>query len=170
MDCFHELCLSGNPSEYCQVVEILGVGWPGIISLRRNKSGPWEIMPEVFNCSTLFEKLRGASFLEQNRTFEYLRHNFPWDRLISPLTDNLWPSYSQNLNPPDNLLRGYLKDRVRENNPQAREGIIRKEIIRIPQEMLSRVVKNFNVRVAAVLSYSRAVHGTNIVLITEKVW
>ena len=169
MDCFHELCLSGNPSEYCQVVEILGVGWPGIISLRRNKSGPWEIMPEVFNCSTLFEKLRGASFLEQNRTFEYLRHNFPWDRLISRQTDNPWPSYSQDFNPPDYFLRAYLKDGVCENNPQARQDTIRKEIRRIPQEMLNRVVDNFNVRVDAVVSYSSAVHGTNIVLITEKV-
>ena len=104
-----------------------------------------------------------------NRTLEYLRHNFPWDRLILHQTDNPWPSYSQDLNPPDYFLRGYLKDRVCENNPQTREDIIRKEIRRIPQEMLNRVVDNFNVQVAAVLSYSSAVHGTNIVLITQKV-
>ena len=36
--------------------------------------------------------------------------------------------------------------------------------------MLNRVVDNFNVRVATVLSYSSAVHGRNIVLITEKSW
>ena len=35
--------------------------------------------------------------------------------------------------------------------------------------MLNRVVGNVNVRVAAVLSYSSTVHGTNIVLITGKV-
>ena len=34
--------------------------------------------------------------------------------------------------------------------------------------MLNRVMDNFNVPVAAVLSYSRAVHGKNIILITEK--
>ena len=102
-----------------------------------------------------------------NRTLEYPRHNFPWDRLISRQTDNSWPSYSQDLNPPDYFLRGYLKDRVYENNLQTREDIIRKEIRRIPKEMLNSVVENFNVRVAAVLSYSSAVHGTNIVLITE---
>ena len=61
-----------------------------------------------------------------------------------------------------------LKDRVCENNPQTREDIIRNEIRRIPQEMLNIVVDNFNVPVAVVLSYSNAVHGTNIVLITEK--
>ena len=104
-----------------------------------------------------------------NRTLEYLRHNFPWDRLILHQTDSPWSSYSQDLNPPDYFLRGYLKDRVCENNPQTREDIIRREIRRIPQEMLNRVVDNFNVRVAAVLSYSSTVHGMNIVLITEKV-
>ena len=35
--------------------------------------------------------------------------------------------------------------------------------------MLNSVVDNFNVGVAAVLSYSSAVHGTKIVSITEKV-
>ena len=35
--------------------------------------------------------------------------------------------------------------------------------------MRNIVVENFNVRVAAVLSYSSTVHGSNIVLITEKV-
>ena len=59
-------------------------------------------------------------------------------------------------------------DRVCENNPQPNENI-RREIRWIPQEMLDRVVNNFNVRVAAVLSCSSAVRGTNIVLITEKV-
>ena len=35
--------------------------------------------------------------------------------------------------------------------------------------MLNRVADKFNVRVVTVLSYNSAVHGTNIVLITEKV-
>ena len=62
-----------------------------------------------------------------------------------------------------------MKDRVCENNPQTREEIIRRDIRWIPQDMLNGVVDCFNVRVAAVLSYSSAVNGTNIVLITEKV-
>ena len=102
-----------------------------------------------------------------NRTLEYLRHNFPWDRLILHQTNNHWPSCTKDLNPPDYFLRGYLKERVCENNPQTREDIIRREIRWIPQEMLNRVVDN--VRAAAVLSYSNAVHGMNIVLFTEKV-
>ena len=62
-----------------------------------------------------------------------------------------------------------MKDKVCEKNPQTREDIIRREIRWIPQEMLNRVVDSFNVRVAAVLSYSSTVHGTNLILITEKI-
>ena len=121
--------------------------------------------------SVLFEKWGTTSFQTTtlNRTLEYLRHNFPWDRLISCQIDNPWPSYSKDLNPPDYFLRGYLKVRVFENNPQSREDIIKKEIRRIAQEMLKRFVDNFIIPVAAVLSYSSAVHGANIVLITEEV-
>ena len=104
-----------------------------------------------------------------NRTDEHLRHNYPWDRLTLHQTNNPGPSYSQDLNSPDYFLRECLKDRVCENNPQTREDFIRRKIRWIPQEMLNRVVNNFSVEVAAVLSYSSAVHGTNIELITEKV-
>ena len=61
-----------------------------------------------------------------NRGLEYLRHNFPSDRLLSHQTNNSWSSYSQDLNWTDYFLRGYQKDRVCENNPQTREDIIRK--------------------------------------------
>ena len=118
-----------------------------------------------------FEKGGTTSFQTTtlNRKLKYLRHNFPWDRLISHQTNNPCSSYSQDLKRPDCFLSGYLKDRACENNPQTREDIIRKKIRRIPQEMLNRVVDNFIVRVAAVISYSSVVHGMNIVLITEKV-
>ena len=107
-----------------------------------NESVPWEVMPEVFKCSVPGGGLKwsGDSF----SFLEHLRHNFSRDRLISRQTG---PSYSQDLNPPDYFLSGYLKNRVCENNPQTREGIIRKEIRRIAQEMLNRVVDNFIVRV-----------------------
>ena len=110
------------PQKIVRRVEILGIGWPGVIGLMRNESVPWEVMPEVFKCSVMFQ---GA--------------------------------------------RKYLKGGVCENNPKTRKDIIRKEIRRIPQAILNRVVGNFNVRVAVVLSYTSAVHGVNIVLITEKV-
>ena len=49
-------------------VEILGIGWPGVIGLTWNESVPWEVMPEVFKCSVQGGGLKwgGASFLEQN--------------------------------------------------------------------------------------------------------
>ena len=102
-------------------VEILGKGWPVVIGLMRNESVPWEVIPEVFKCSVLFQ---GA--------------------------------------------REYLKSGVCENNPQTRKDIIRKEIRRIPQAILNRVVDNFNVRFAVVLSYTSVVHGVNIVLLLKK--
>ena len=145
-------------------IEILGIGWPG---LTWNESVPWEVMPEVF------EKWKWITTSFQtttwNRTLEYLRHNFSWDRLISHQTDNLWLSYSQDPNPPVYFLGEYLKDKVFENNPQTREDIIRKESRQIAQEILNRVVDNFIVRVTGVLSYSSGMHGTNIVVMTEKV-
>ena len=82
-------------------VEILGIGWPGVIGLTRNESVPWEVMPEVFKCSVRERRWRLISWTEQNK--------------------------------------------------------------------IVKVVDNFNVRVAAVLSYNSTVHRTNIVLITEKV-
>ena len=97
-------------------VEILGIGWSGLIGLMQNESVPWEVMPKVFKCSV-------------------------WE----------------------------MRWQVCESNPQTREDIIRGEIKWIPQEMLNRVVDNFNVPVAAVLSYSSLVHGSYKVLITEKV-
>ena len=97
-------------------VEILGIGWSGLIGLMQNESVPWEVMPKVFKYSV-------------------------WE----------------------------MRWQVCESNPQTREDIIRGEIRWIPQEMLNRVVDNFNVPVAAVLSYSSLVHGSYKVLITEKV-
>ena len=52
---------------------------------------------------------------------------------------------------------------------QTREDIIRKEIRRTAQEMLNRVVDNFTVQVAAVLSYSSTVQGANIVVYTKRI-
>ena len=103
-----------------------------------------------FSLAITFTKLKKAPPHFSNRTLEYLSHNFLWDRLILRQNDH-WPSYSQDLNPPDYFLRRYLKDRVCENNPQTREDNIRREIRWIPQERLNRVVDSFNVRVAPVL-------------------
>ena len=83
-----------------------------------------------------------------NRTLEYLRQYFPGDRLISRRTDNPWPLYSPDLTPPDYFLWGYLKARVYQDNPPTIERLkenIKREIRRIPRDMLERVIDNFNV-------------------------
>ena len=41
-----------------------------------------------------------------NKSFEYLTHNLPWERLILHQTNNAWSSYSQDLNRRDYFLRG----------------------------------------------------------------
>ena len=53
-----------------------------------------------------------------NRSPEYLRHNFPWDRLILPQINILWPSYSQDLNLPDYFLRGAWKTKFVKRIPR----------------------------------------------------
>ena len=39
------------PQKIVKQVDILGIGWPGVIGLTRNESFRWEVMPEVFKCS-----------------------------------------------------------------------------------------------------------------------
>ena len=98
VDFFHKLCLSGIPSENSQAEEILGIGWPEVIGLTWNEYVPWEVMPEIFKCFIREIRRHFISRTElSNRTLEYLRHNFPWDILISHQTNNFWPSYSQDL-------------------------------------------------------------------------
>ena len=81
VDCFHKLCLSGTPSEDCQA------GWDlGNRMVRGYRLYAMSLSHEKLclrYSSVLFEKWGGAAFLKQNRTLEYLRHNFPWDRLAN---------------------------------------------------------------------------------------
>ena len=102
------------PQKIVRWVEILGIGWPGVIGLMWIESVPWEVMPEVFKCSVremrwvyCWRNEEPPHFL--NRTLEYLRHNSPWDRLTSHQTDNPVPSYSQDLNPPWLFSEGVLE-------------------------------------------------------------
>ena len=56
------------PQKIVTWVEILGIGWPGVIGLTRNESVPWEVMPEVFKCSVreMRHHLISNHHLEQN--------------------------------------------------------------------------------------------------------
>ena len=39
------------PQKMVRLVEVLGIGWPGVIDMTQNESVPWEVIPEVFKCS-----------------------------------------------------------------------------------------------------------------------
>ena len=54
------------PQKIVRRVKILGIGWSGVIGLSRNESVPWEVMPEVFNCSVWEMRWRFISRIEQN--------------------------------------------------------------------------------------------------------
>ena len=122
-DCFHKLCLSGTPTENSQT------GWDLGNRMARGYQFDAKLVCPIgsYACDIQVFCLRNeVAHHFSNRTLEYVRHIFPWDRLISRQTDNPWSCYSQDLNPSDYFLRRYLKNRVRENNPQTREDFIRK--------------------------------------------
>ena len=88
-----------------------------------------------------------------DRSLEYLRRYFPGDRLNSRRSDFPWPPYPLDLNPPDYFLFGYLKERIYNNNPKPLADLkdnIKSEIMKISNDMIKRVIDNFNIRVRAV--------------------
>ena len=97
---FSKTVFQVRPQKTVRRVEILGFRMA-----RGYRFNPKWVCPIQVFCS---RNKAPSHFL--NRTLEYLRHNFPWDRLISRQTANPWPSYSQDLNSPDYFLWGYLKD------------------------------------------------------------
>ena len=54
------------PQKIVRRVEILEIGWLGVIDFMRNVSDPWEVMPEVFKCSVQETRWRLISRTEQN--------------------------------------------------------------------------------------------------------
>ena len=66
VDCFYKLSLSGPlpPQNKVRRVEILGIGWPGVMDLMRNESVPLEVMPGVFNYFVW--QIRWPPLLEQS--------------------------------------------------------------------------------------------------------
>ena len=88
VDCFHKLCHSGTLPENSQVVRDLGnrmakgcrfyVKWACPMG-----SYAWDI--QMFLISRTESRNEVPPFFS-NRTLEYLRHNFPWDRHISRKT------------------------------------------------------------------------------------
>ena len=96
----------------------------------------------------------GAPSHCSDRSLEYLRQYFPNDRLILRRAGFLWPPYPLDLNPPDYFLWGYFKERIYYNNPKTLANLkdnIKSEIIKIPIDMIKRVIDNFNTHLRAVI-------------------
>ena len=58
------------PQKIVRWVEILGIGWPGVIGLTRNESVAWKVMPEVFKCSV--QEMRCSFDQKSSVNFQYL--------------------------------------------------------------------------------------------------
>ena len=56
------------PQKIVRQVEILGIRWLRVIGLTRNESVPWEVMPEVFNCSVQEMRWCLVSWTEHSST------------------------------------------------------------------------------------------------------
>ena len=124
---------------------------------------------KIWFSSVLFEKWGGDSFLEQNRTLEYLRHSIQWDRLILRQTDNSWPSYSQDLNPPDHFLKEYLKTEFVETIHRQKRTSSEEKSDGFHKKWLTELWTILMFELLLCCYIAASVHGANIVLITEKV-
>ena len=107
----------------------------------------------VYTNTVIYQQVVAPSHCS-DRSLEFCRWYFPGGRLLSRCTDFPWLLYSPDLNTVDFFLLGYLKEKIYNNNPQTLAALkdnIRREIKRIPAEIIGPVIKNFNVRVAAII-------------------
>ena len=63
---FSQTLFQVPPQKTVRWVEILGIGWLGVISFMRNVSVPLEVKPEVFKCSVREIRWRLITRTEQN--------------------------------------------------------------------------------------------------------
>lgn len=90
----------------------------------------------------------GATSHTARRPREILQEMFP-DHLISLRGDINWPARSPDLSPCDFFLWGYLKSKVYEHRPRTLDQLktaIRSETAAISQDMLVKVMRNFEER------------------------
>ena len=62
------------PQKIVRRANILRIGWPGVISLTRNESLPWEVMPDVFKFSIQEMRWRLLSRTEHLNTSGITSH------------------------------------------------------------------------------------------------
>ena len=118
------------------------------IALMRTKFIPALKRKRGVDMNSVIYQQDGAPPHCSDRSLEYLHQYFPGDRLISRRTDFPWPPYPPDLNPPDYFLS--IKERIYITNPKSLADLkdnIKSEIMKIPIDMIKRVIDNFNTRV-----------------------
>ena len=75
------------PQKIVRRANILRIGWPGVISLTRNESLPWEVMPDVFKFSIQEMRWRLLSRTEHLNTSGITSHGADSNR-VKPITPN----------------------------------------------------------------------------------
>ena len=168
-DCFHKLCLSGTPRKIVRRVEILGIGWPGVIGLTRNEFVPWEVMPEVFKCSVREMRWHLIFRTDHLKTSGIPSHGTDsfCAKLITP--GHLIPKISTRLT----IFWGrtWKKEFVKRIHRQERtsseeksDGFHKTCSIELWTILMFKLLLCYHTA-----AYSSTVHATNIVSITEKV-
>lgn len=107
-----------------------------------------ELQRRQVNMGELWFQQVGATAHTARASMECVRQMFP-QHVISRFGDVPWPPRSPDLSACDFFLWGYLKDKVYPYKPRTLQELktaIRQEIARIPQEMILRVMHNFQER------------------------
>ena len=69
-----------------RLVEILGIGWLGVIGLTQNESAPGEVVPEVFKCS--IQEMRWCQSLNQFFFLDLFLNSYIIDFFYTSANDN----------------------------------------------------------------------------------
>ena len=86
-----------TPQKIIRWVEILGIGWLGVIGFTRYEPVPWKVMPEVFKCSVQEMRWRLVSQTEHLNTSGITSHGTD-SFCIKPITPgHLIPKISTRL-------------------------------------------------------------------------
>ena len=78
-----------SPQKIFRRVEILGIGWPGVIGLMQNESVPWEVTCEVFKCSVREMRWRLISRTEHLNTSGGIPQYLTWIPLLSQTREDI---------------------------------------------------------------------------------
>ena len=112
------------PQKIVTRFEILGIGWPGVMSLTRNEFVPWEVMSEVFKCSVREMRWRLISRTDHLNTSGLTSHGTDSFRVKPIIPGYPIPKMPTRMT----IFCGGTWKRVCENNPLTREVKVKSEV------------------------------------------